>query len=101
MWNMSRIGEIHGTANGCASCGHQFAALAQFDAHQDIDYDRDPVLICHWPTDLGLVQDDRGVWQTPEGLVRREANRVRGLEWVASRYGAGAQSAADPDLVLR
>lgn len=87
---MSRIGEIHGAANGCASCGHQFASLEKFDAHQNIDYERDPVLICHWPTDLGLVQDDRGVWQTPEGLARQEADRVRLAAMSASRQRLGA-----------
>lgn len=84
---MSRIGEIHGTANGCAACGHQFGALKQFDAHQDVDYERDPVLICQLPQELGLVQDDNGVWQTEAGLAFRAKQRAA---WAGARDASGA-----------
>lgn len=85
---MSRIGEIHGAANGCASCGHQFGSLERFDAHQDIDYERDPVLICRWPADLDLVQDSRGVWQTPEGLAAQTSFQEKAR---AARMASGAR----------
>jgi hypothetical protein len=99
---MSRIGEIHGAANGCASCGHQFGSLERFDAHQNIDYERDPVLICRWPADLGLVRDARGVWQTPEGLAAQRAFQEKARARVASSRRAGhAQTPVEPDLVHR
>jgi hypothetical protein len=91
---MATLGPIHGNSNGCAACGEQFGALAQFDAHQDVDYERDRAVICRPPAGLGLVQDDRGVWQTPEGLARREMDRARLAGMASSRPRARAQSAA-------
>ena len=73
---MSMLTEIHGKANGCAACGHQFGSLQQFDAHQDVDYTRPKAVVCRAPSALGLVPDVNGVWQTPAGL----ANRERGIE---------------------
>ena len=97
---MPLLGEIHGTANGCAACGQQFGALAQFDAHQDVDYDREPVLICRAPATMGLILDDRGVWQTPKGLVVREAHRKHFQAWNTSpRQPGAAQEPEQPGLL--
>lgn len=74
---MSKLAEIHGKANGCAACGHQFASMEQFDAHQNVDYTRPQALTCREPSTLGLVPDGNGVWHTPEGLANRERTTAR------------------------
>ena len=63
---VSGIGTIHGTANGCARCGQQFGALTAFDAHQDVDYGRNPAVLCREPSTLGLTTDHNGVWRMPQ-----------------------------------
>lgn len=57
---------------GCAPCANEFGTLTLFDQHQEKDYSRRPVVACKDPASIGLVQDHRGVWQTPEGLASRE-----------------------------
>jgi hypothetical protein len=74
---MSTLTEIHGKANGCAACGHQFGSVGMFDAHQDVDYTQPRAVTCREPFTLGLVQDVNGVWQTPEGLANRERAGAR------------------------
>ena len=61
----------------CAVCHHTFGGLTLFDAHQDVDYTRKPVIVCRDPASLGLAQNDRGLWSTPEGLKSRERSRTR------------------------
>ena len=61
-----------GSECGCVLCGATFTGLTLFDAHQDVDYSRDPGIICREPAALGLAQDARGTWGTPEGLKARE-----------------------------
>lgn len=54
--------------NECALCHRMFASLASgFDKHQDVDYKRDPVIICLDPATVGLHQDARGVWRGEGG----------------------------------
>ena len=75
---MSTLGVIHGGANGCAACGEQFGRMADFDRHQDVDYDRTPVVVCKAPETMpGLVKDQHGVWQTPEGLANHQKLATR------------------------
>jgi len=66
-----------GSECGCVLCGQTFTGLTLFDAHQDVDYNREPVIICRDPTGLGLAQDARGTWGTPEGLAYRESLTTR------------------------
>jgi hypothetical protein len=80
---------VHGTANGCARCGEQFGTLEQFDRHQDVDYGRNPVIVCRTPVSMGLVRDVHGVWQTPAGLAARQASRQN----AGSRLRSRTQSA--------
>lgn len=74
-----RSGEHH-----CARCHNSFGSLEQFDRHQDVDYRRRPAVLCAAVGGLGLIQDGRGTWQTPEGLKARLQSRAR-LETV--RHG--------------
>jgi hypothetical protein len=87
---------IHGGANGCAACGHQFGSLAQFDAHQAVDYSQRRAVTCTEPSILGLVRDVNGVWQTPEGLANRErtAERLREARQARPLRGHGEETAA-------
>lgn len=54
----------------CAACGETFTGLGLFDAHQDVDYTRRPAVRCKLPSTLGLAQNARGVWGTPEGIAK-------------------------------
>ena len=78
---MSGLGVIHGAANGCARCGQQFGAVTAFDKHQDVDYDRVPVVICRDPATLNLAQDGNGVWRMP----------VKDPDWGRKRQDAAAR----------
>jgi hypothetical protein len=69
--------EPRGSECRCVLCGQTFTGLTLFDAHQDVDYNRHPVIVCRDPTGLGLAQDSRGTWGTPEGLAKRERSRGR------------------------
>ena len=61
-----------GSECACVLCGATFTGLTLFDAHQDVDYGRQPVIVCRDPAALGLAQDARGTWGTPEGLRARQ-----------------------------
>jgi hypothetical protein len=79
---------------GCGLCHQVFGTLTLFDSHHDTDYDRRPVIICRDPAALGAVSDHRGVWQTPEGLARRQDSAERGRAWVRARALARRQDAS-------
>lgn len=64
--------DVRGSECHCAGCHQSFTCMALFDLHQDVDYSRDEPVICGLPQALGLVQDARHVWGTPEGLRARE-----------------------------
>jgi hypothetical protein len=66
-----------GSECSCVLCGHTFTGLTLFDAHQDVDYGREPVIVCRDPTGLGLAQDARGTWGTPEGIASRDFHATR------------------------
>jgi hypothetical protein len=76
-----------GSECGCAACGQVFTGLTLFDAHQDVNYAREPVIACRPPAWLGLVQDARGTWGTPAGLKARESYATR---LAGARPGQGA-----------
>lgn len=77
---------LTGTDCHCARCHQTFGGMGLFDAHQDVDHDREPPVICRDPSGirvditgrvvrsgtLSLVQDERGVWQSPAGMSRRQ-----------------------------
>lgn len=50
-------------SNGCKQCGRDFGGLGAFDKHQDVDYKRQPVIICRDPATLGMHQDGNGRWR--------------------------------------
>jgi hypothetical protein len=76
---------VIGSAWMCAVCGVNFGTLRGFDAHQAVDYSAPRAVTCLDPAALGLIRDDRGVFQTPAGLARRERSRglVPGRPWAA------------------
>jgi hypothetical protein len=61
----------------CGLCGVTFTGMGLFDAHQDVSYKRDPVIICRPPAGLGLAQNARGTWGTPAALAARERTATR------------------------
>ncbi len=62
----------------CARCHQTFSSLTLFDRHQDVDYGRQPAVLCRAPLSaLGLVRDLGGTWCTPQGAVSRQAQSVR------------------------
>lgn len=75
--NFEYRGELHGALSQCAACGRTFLNLTAFDNHQDVDYHRIPMVTCKAPETLGLVQDEVGLWGTPEGHARRAADAER------------------------
>jgi hypothetical protein len=64
------------TSCHCHACHQTFGTLTLFDAHQDWSAGW-AALSCRSPQDLGLVQDHNGTWQTPQGLQRRQQDRLR------------------------
>jgi hypothetical protein len=65
---------------GCHPCGENFGTLTLFDWHQGVDYNRPVAVSClsiNKIVEAGLVRDARGVWQTPEGLLKRAALAAR------------------------
>jgi hypothetical protein len=64
------------TACHCHTCHQTFGTLSLFDAHQDWAAGW-ASLSCRPPVALGLVQDHNGTWQTPQGLQRRQQDRLR------------------------
>lgn len=74
----------------CGLCGATFTGVTLFDNHQDVNYTRQPVIICRDPVALGLGHDPRGTWGTPEGLRARE----RSASLLAAIRSARAQATA-------
>lgn len=76
--------------NRCAKCREDFGSLTLFDQHQNVGYGRkaSPVVMCHAPQALGLVQDQGGTWYTPEGLNAAHSLRDR-LASARSRRAPG------------
>jgi len=70
------MNDPRGSECQCVLCGATFTGLTLFDAHQDVNYKRKPPIICLAPRALGLAQDARGTWGTPEGLRARERSRT-------------------------
>ena len=60
----------------CGACHRTFGTLTLFDAHQEWS-EGWADLTCMDPEGLGMVQDHRGTWQTPQGLQRRQQDRLR------------------------
>jgi hypothetical protein len=79
----------------CILCGQTFTGLGLFDAHQDVNYTRQPVIICRDPTALGLAQDARGTWGTPAGLAARDFHARRLARANSDRRQAFADAEAD------
>lgn len=71
------------TACSCAPCARTFSGLVSFDRHQDVDYNRRPVVICQDPAGIGMALDQHGRWHTPAS----EADRAR-LSALKARRGA-------------
>lgn len=69
---MNCCGNVQGSECHCAACHQTFTGLTLFDAHQDVNYTRQPAILCHDPASLGLAQSPRGTWGTPEGLKARQ-----------------------------
>jgi hypothetical protein len=67
--------DVRGSEHHCPACHATFTCLTLFDKHQIVRYDRRPAVRCRPPEALGLVQDGRGTWGTPEGLARRQQTR--------------------------
>jgi hypothetical protein len=77
---MECCAKVSGANCHCGLCHQTFGTLAAFDDHQVRRYGTSRPVTCHPAAGfgrLGLVQDDRGVWRTPEGVARYE--RVRGM----------------------
>jgi hypothetical protein len=70
--------------SGCSRCRQVFGTLASFTGHLVHDAGSAVVLACAPPRVLGLVPDQHGTWQTPEGLAKREADAVRGRRTLAA-----------------
>jgi hypothetical protein len=83
----------HGSEHECGKCHEVFSGLTLFDRHQDVDYRREPSIICRAPAALGLVQDGRGTWCTPEGLKSRDFHATR----LARANRGRARLREDPD----
>lgn len=77
---------VIGNAWLCPVCRVNFGTLGGFDAHQLVDQSAPRSVTCTDPGGLGLIQDDRGVFQTAAGLGRRERSRglTPGTRWARS-----------------
>jgi len=64
------------TACHCHVCHQTFGTLTLFDSHQVWEAGW-AALSCRRPLSLGLVLDHNGTWQTPQGLQRRQQDRLR------------------------
>ena len=65
------------TACHCHVCHQTFGTLTLFDAHQDWAEGWASLSCRRGGQDLGLVLDHNGTWQTPQGLQRRQQDRLR------------------------
>ena len=72
----------------CAACHETFANLTLFDTHRAGDHTARHCL----PPAPGLIQDDEGVWWTPEG----HANLHRLAERFATQRAQAAELARVP-----
>jgi hypothetical protein len=61
----------------CGRCHVTFATLESFDDHLVRPRRSPEITGCRTPASLGLIEDDRGTWRTPEGLDRRNADKAR------------------------
>src|SRR5215469_12294033 len=68
--------DVRGSECHCGACHQTFTGLTLFEAHQDVNYNRAPVIKCGDPRAQGLAQDDRGTWGTPEGLLARQRSAL-------------------------
>ena len=50
----------------CALCGRKFSGLTTFDAHQDVDYKRQPRVICREPSEIGMKLNGHGLWASAQ-----------------------------------
>lgn len=85
-----RAAECH-----CGSCHQTFSGLGLFDKHQRRNYSKRPAVSCVAPVRLGLVQNARGVWHTPEGLRKRQITTAA----MARGRSARAAGMGVPDAV--
>lgn len=76
-----------------------FGTLGLFDAHQDTDYGRKPVIVCHDPAVPNAIRDSNGVWQTPEGLAQRQA-AARHLPWYRDATAAIPAAVGGPETIF-
>jgi hypothetical protein len=76
-----------GSECSCVLCGATFTGMGLFDAHQDVNYKRQPVIICRPPQALGLAQNARGTWGTPEALAARARSATRFAAARSARKG--------------
>jgi hypothetical protein len=74
---MDCCADVRGSECHCAACHRTFTGLTLFDDHQDVNYTREPVIVCRDPASQGLAQDDRGTWGTAAGLKSRDLLRGR------------------------
>lgn len=80
----------------CAGCCETYATLSLFDAHRIGPWsDRRCVI----PD--GLVQDDEGVWWTPEGLANNVRQRVAGAEAIRHARSGLRGPARTPENAFR
>jgi hypothetical protein len=55
----------------CARCREEFTGVSAFDRHQDVDYSRQPPVLCWEPRDLGMMRDRNGRFYVPGSELDR------------------------------
>lgn len=68
---------LQGSEHECGQCHVVFSGLTLFDRHQTRRYNRRPAIVCASPQSLGLVQNARGTWYTPDGLAAAQRSAAR------------------------
>lgn len=63
----------------CSGCGESFTGMAPFDVHQK-ETDEHPYTVCLAPTDVGLVQNDRGRWGSGDEVAISKAAYVKAAD---------------------